>query len=118
VKDPTTSSDAKTWFTKAAVYLTLQELPEYEASNPAEEGIAALKKALELDPKLADKNESVPLLVRAGFHTFNEGVRAYNDNDFEKSLIALNTTFEFFGKESDNKFILQPVVDTIRAQAM
>lgn len=118
INDPSTSGDAKTWITKAAVYLTLQELPEYEASNPAAEGISALKKAFELDPKLADKNESIPLLVRAGFHTFNEGVRAYNDNDFQASLTALNTTFEFFGEEEDSRFLLQPVVDTIRAQAM
>lgn len=118
VNDPSTAGDAKTWFTKAAVYLTLQELPEYEPDNPADEGIAALRKAFELDPKLAEKDESTTMLVRAGFHTFNAGVRAYNDKAYQKSLEALNTTFEFFGKETDMRFILQPVVDTIRAQAM
>ena len=52
VANAETSGNAKTWMTKAGIYIGMQENAKLNADNPYREGIAALRKAFELDKSM------------------------------------------------------------------
>ncbi len=58
VNDESTKTNAKAWFTKATVYMALQENPQTSADKPFKEGLTALNKAIELDKKYATDEKS------------------------------------------------------------
>jgi hypothetical protein len=117
VADPSTAGNAKAWYSKANIYFTLQGNENFSAQNPYKEALTALNKSFELDPKLKDDQETTILLVNGGFYTFNNGVDDYNDSKFDVAYIDFTSTLDLLGKKKEQRFILYPSVDTIRAQS-
>ena len=115
--DPSTSNDAKTWLTKANIYFAMQEVESLASTNPYLEGVTALKKAIELNPKLEKDGEIIKLLYQGGVYAFNSGINYYNSSDFKSSYSSFAHSISLLGSEPDKKFILYPSADTIRSQA-
>lgn len=117
VADESTKENAKAWFTKAAVYMSMQENEATSSGDPYLESVAALEKAFTLDKKYENDPEALPVIIRGAFYAFNNGVNTYNDSKYEAALHSFSTTIALLGADKDKRFIMQPVVDTIRAQA-
>lgn len=115
--DPTTSTDAKTWLSKANIYFAMQEIESLATTNPYIEGVAALKKAIELNPKLENDNDVTKLLFQGAISAFNNGINAYNTSDFQGSYTSFATTIDLLGPEKNKKFSSYPTADTVRSQA-
>jgi len=117
VANPDTKDNAKAWYTKAAVYIAMQENESLKTGNPYAAGVEALKKCFALDKKYATDPESVPVIIRGAYYAFNDGVNAYNSSQFEPSLKAMGDALFLLGPDKDKRFSAQPAADTIRAQA-
>lgn len=116
VKDPSTSEDAKTWISKAIIYMNMQEVESLNSENPYLEAQKSLKKAMELDPKLNNDDDVVRLSYQGALYSFNDGVNFYNESKFEKSYESFANAISYLGEEKSKRFNKYPV-DTIRAQA-
>ncbi|KAA5536311.1 hypothetical protein F0919_01185 [Taibaiella lutea] len=118
VTNPDTKDKPETWLTKAGIYIGMQENPNLNADEPYKEGIAALNKAIELNPKLSTDEKVVNLLVNAAFHSFNDGVKTYNQSHYSDAYGLFKQSKTLLGEDKDKRFQAVPVVDTIRAQAV
>lgn len=117
VNDESTKTNAKAWFTKASVYMAMQENAQTNADKPFKEGVAALNKAIELDKKYATDNQAISLLANGAFHYYNEGIATYNESKYEDSYNSFKAGSEMIGADKDKRFAAMPIVDTIRAQS-
>lgn len=117
VANAETSGNAKTWMTKAGIYIGMQENAKLNADNPYREGIAALRKAFELDKKLTTEQDAVSLTANAAYYSYNDGINVYNDSKFDKAYELFKTGSELLGPDKDKRFILIPDVDTVRAKS-
>lgn len=115
--DPSTSDKDKTWLTKANIYFAMQEVASLASTNPYLEGLTALNKAIELNPKLGNEPDVTKLLFQGGVYAFNSGINAYNTSDFKESYASFSKSLSLLGTEKDKKFSSYPTADTIRAQA-
>jgi predicted Zn-dependent protease len=118
VNHPDTKDKPQTWETKAGIYIGMQENAKLNADNPYQQGIEALKKATELDPKWASSEQAVNLIANAGFYSFNDAVKTYNQSHYNEAYKLFQQTKTLLGEEKDKRFILMPIIDTIRAQAV
>jgi hypothetical protein len=117
VNDPTTKDNGKTWFTKAAIYMGMQENQQLNADHPYKEGISALKKAFELDQKLQSEEKVPNMLANGAFYYYNQGIQTYNNSKYGEAYNLFKSGAELLGQDKDKRFALIPVVDTIRAQS-
>lgn len=121
VNDESTKANAKAWFTKAAVYMAMQENPQTNADKPYKEGIVALNKAIELDKKYASDDKAISLLANGAFYYYNDGIAAYNESGSESKYEDAYNNFkagaDLTGADKDKRFATMPIVDTIRAQS-
>ena len=115
--NPETSNNAKTWFTKAGIYIGMQENEKLNADNPYREGIVALKKAFELDKKLSADQEAVSVTANGAYYSYNDGINVYNNSKFGEAYELFKAGSELLGADKDKRFILIPDVDTIRAKS-
>lgn len=115
--NPETSGNAKTWMTKAGIYIGMQENAKLNADNPYREGITALKKAFELDKKLVNEQDAITLTANAAYYAYNDGINIYNDSKFGKAYETFKVSSDLLGPDKDKRFILIPDVDTVRAKA-
>lgn len=118
VNNPDTKDKPQTWETKAGVYIGMQENAKLNADNPYLQGIEALKKAIEMDPKWSTSEQAVNLTANAGFHSFNDAVKTYNASHYNEAYKLFQQTKNLLGEDKDKRFILMPIIDTIRAQAV
>src|SRR5690606_30523810 len=81
------------------------------------EGVSALQKAMELNPKLEKNEDVIKLIYQGAIHAFNNGINYYNSSDFKSSYNSFTTSISLLGNEPDKKFNVYPTADTIRAQA-
>jgi tetratricopeptide (TPR) repeat protein len=117
VSHPDTKDKPETWLTKAGIYIGMQENPKLNADNPYREGIAALKKAIELNKKLESDQQVVNLLANGAFYSYNDGINTYNKSKFPEAYALFKDGQELLGPDKDKRFILMPVIDTIRTQS-
>lgn len=118
VKDPSTKDEAKTWFVKASVYVSLQGNSAVSAGKPYMESYEALQKAFALDGSYPSKPEAIPVIVRTGFYAFNDGINAFNKSQYDSALNSMSRVFALFGRQADKRFADHKDVDTIRAQSL
>lgn len=114
---PDTKDKPETWLTKAGIYIGMQENPKLNADNPYREGVTALKKAMELNKKLESDQQVVNLLANGAFYSYNDGINVYNKSDFPLAYTLFKQGQELLGPDKDKRFVLMPVIDTIRAQS-
>ncbi len=95
MENPTTSKKPKALFAKAQIYFTLQNQDKYKSQNPYEEG---LKAAMELVKTKADYEKEFvdQLLLQGGFLTYNDGVKAYNNKDYDKAVALMKRVSEIY----------------------
>lgn len=117
VNDESTKANAKAWFTKAVVYMAMQENQQTNADKPFKEGLAALNKAIELDKKYATDNQATSLLANGSFYYYNDGIATYNESKYEDAYNNFKAGSELTGADKDKRFAATPMVDTIRAQS-
>jgi len=118
VNHPDTKDKPQTWETKAGIYIGMQENEKLNADNPYLQGIEALKKAAEMDPKWATGSAAISLTANAGFYSYNNGVNTYNKNQYSEAYKLFSQTKDLLGEDKDKRFVLMPIIDTIRAQAV
>jgi tetratricopeptide (TPR) repeat protein len=110
VLDESTKDNSKAWFTKAAVYITMMDIPSMAENAPYKEGVTALKKALELDKKIANEEQFPAVIVNGAYFYYNDGAYAMNasrnaeaHDNFKEAYNLLN--FENGKLAKDNKQI-------------
>ncbi len=116
VAHPDTKDNAKTWFTKAGIYIGMQEFSALNADLPYREGLAALKKAFELDKKLESDDQTPAMLANSAFYSYNDGIQTYNNARYGEAFERFKAGAELLGPDKDKRFMLMPIIDTIRAQ--
>src|ERR1700748_1274767 len=62
-----TKDKPETWQVKAGIYIGMQGNPKLYADNPYKEGLAALKKAIELNPKLSADPQIIQMTANGAF---------------------------------------------------
>lgn len=115
--DESTKANAKTLFTKAGIYLGMQNSTQLNADNPYKEGIHALKEAMTLDKKYEKEGQTYNLLANAAFYFYNDGISTYNRNEYDAAYNLFKEGADLLGPDKDKRFMLMPVIDTIRAQS-
>jgi len=118
VNNPDTKDKPETWLTKAGIYIGMQENPKLNADDPYKEGISALKKAMELNPKYNTDPQVIQLLVAGSFYDFNTGINQFNKGQYPLAYSTFKESADLLGPDKDKRFILTPMVDTIRAKAI
>lgn len=116
--NPDTKDKPDTWQTKAGIYIGMQENPKLNADNPYKEGIVALNKAIELNPKLSTDEQVINMLANASFYSFNDGIKLYNESHYSDAYALFNQSKTLLGEDKDKRFASMPIIDTIRAQAI
>jgi hypothetical protein len=111
-----TKDNADAWFTKAAVYIGMQDQSELNADQPYREGIVAIKRAFELNKKLENNDQAPMMLANAAFFAYNDGIQHYNNSKFSEAYEYLKSGADILGPDKDRRFITIPIIDTIRAQ--
>lgn len=82
---PESKDKPKTLFVKAQVYMSLQGVDKYKASNPYREGLQTALKLVEVKPDY-EKSTVDQLLIIGGYSYYNDGVKAYNDKKFADAV--------------------------------
>ena len=106
IKDPTTSVDAKTWLTRANIYLSIYNSPLPMFKNLAPDGVdvakASLAKVKELDTKNELKEDVAKANVNLVQALYSSGAALYTDKKYAEAAKAFEATFTL-NKELGNK---------------
>ncbi|MBK9358227.1 MAG: tetratricopeptide repeat protein [Bacteroidales bacterium] len=90
IADPTTMSDAKTWFYRGNIYLQIHmsDKPEYKNLDPdaLEKAYESYKKLLELDTKKEFYTEAIQNIFVISEQLYNQGVKHFSASEFDKAL--------------------------------
>jgi Tfp pilus assembly protein PilF len=116
---PETKEKPKALFAKAQIYLTLQTVDKYKASNPYREASQALIKLVEVKPDYEKANVD-QMLVGAAFMYYNEGVKVYNDRNFVESAEIMKNVVRIHDLGGGKRFDGSPYkksFDTVSADA-
>lgn len=116
-QNPETKDKPETWITRAGIYIGMQDNDKLNADNPYREGIVSLKKAIELNKKAESEADVVNMIANAAFFSYNDGINTYNQNKFDEAYALFRQSVDLLGPDKDKRFVLMPVIDTIRAQS-
>ncbi len=117
VEDASTQDNGKAWFTKAAVYMAMQETQAFGSSNPYLEALSALKKSAALDKKMVSDEQFPNLLSIGAFYSFNDGVNAMNNGKYADAFDFFKETNTLFGWDNNRFFKDNVQIDSIAARA-
>ncbi|WP_118976141.1 tetratricopeptide repeat protein [Taibaiella koreensis] len=112
-----TKGNAQVWMTRAGVYIGMQDNEQLRETMPYREGIESLKKAFELDKKLVNEPDAINLTANGGFFAYNDGISTYNNNKYKEAYDIFQKGLDILGPDKDKRFVLVPVMDTVRAQS-
>lgn len=118
VVNPDTKDKPETWETKAGIYIGMQGNPKLYADNPYKEGLAALKKAIELNPKLSADPQVIQMTANGAFYGYNDGINDFNNQKYAEAYTTFKESADLLGPDKDKRFVLMPIVDTIRAKSI
>lgn len=100
-----TKDEAKTWYYRGNIYLSLHltEKEEYMnlADNPLEISLESYKKALELDEKDKFKDDINDRLKYVSEQYFNKGVNEYKSKEYENASASFEKAAELVKKYKD-----------------
>ncbi len=118
---PETKDKPKALFVKAQVYMGMQMIEKYKASNPYREGAQALLKLVDVKPDY-EKTMVDQLLLFGGFFYYNDGVKAYNDKKYSEAIEYMKNVVAIRGIGGGKRFDkFQPAeqkkFDTVAAEA-
>jgi len=92
---PETREKPKALFAKAQIYYMLQESDKYKPTNPYREALQATIKLAEVKPDY-EKATVDNMLIRGGFLSYNDGVKAYNDKKYTESVELMKTVVKVY----------------------
>jgi len=118
VAHPDTKDNADAWLTKAGIYIGMQANPKLNADNPYKEGVAALNKALELNPKLSTDETFINLTIRAADGAYRAAIDPYNTAHYSEAFDHFKQAKTLLGEDGDSRFKSMPDIDTVRANAV
>lgn len=117
-QDPTTASSAAAWFAKAAALVGSMQVVELAQERPYLEGAKAFAKALELDPKIVDKEAGAEnIILNLGYYNYNDGNRSFNQQKFDESYEHFQNTVNYLAGNNAKRFKGRLEIDTIVANA-
>jgi len=106
IKDPVTSVDAKTWLTRANIYLSIYNSPLPVFKNLAPDGVdvakASLAKVKELDTKNELKEDVAKANVNLVQALYSSGAALYTEKKYVEAAKAFEATYTL-NKELGNK---------------
>lgn len=117
INDPETKDKPDTWFTRAGIYVGMQEIPALNGDNPYREGVAAIKKAIELKKSLESDADMIRIIANAAFYSYNDGIGVYNNSKYGEAFNLFKQSTDLLGPDKDKRFATMPVMDTVRAQS-
>ena len=117
---PEINEKPKTLYVKAQIYLSLQTLDKYKATNPYRDAAQALLKLVQVKPRYEKETVDISLLNCAFFY-FNDGVRAFNNKQYPEAIDYLTNAVKICGLEDGKRFRESPSakqLDTVTANAV
>ena len=104
-QDPTTSEAVATWLLKTQIYvqLAMTDNPDYMnlAENPVRIADDAASKALSLSPSSLEVIQIQQMIMVISELTYNDGVKAFNDDNFLSASSNFLRSFELTQKLGD-----------------
>lgn len=116
VTNPETEKDPGAWDTRSLVYLALQQQPGNEEAKYYQEASKSLKKVIELKPTY-QKEDINKKLIAVAQYSFNDGIRAYQKQDFNGAYDFFNEVGSIYNLDGGQRFSGNKVFDTIAHQA-
>ncbi len=116
---PEVNEKSKTLYVRAQVYVSLQTLDKYKASNPYREAAQALFKLIQIKPRYEKETVDISL-INCAFFYFNDGVRAYNNRNFAEAIDYLGNVIKICNLDDGKRFRESPgakQLDTVAANA-
>jgi len=115
--DASTKDNSKTWYTKAAIYVAMQETQGLSADKPYREGMQAMQKALELDKKISSEEQFNSIMVNGAFYYFNDGVSTMNNGNYAEGYNNFKQAADFLYFDNGKLLKDNKAVDTMAAKA-
>ena len=117
ILDPSTKDNSSAWFTKAAIYVTMQETQGLSAGKPYREGMQAMQKALELDKKTSSEEQFNSIMVNGAFYYFNDGVATMNNGNYAEGYGYFKQSGDFLYFDNGKLLKDNKAVDTMASKA-
>jgi hypothetical protein len=120
--NPQTSEKPKALMAKAQIYFMLQESDKYKAGNPYREGLQSAIKLAEVKPDY-EKETVDNMLLRGGFLSYNDGVKAYGEKNYTEAVELMRTVVKVHDLGAGGKHFTkltanyQKQFDTVAADA-
>jgi Tetratricopeptide repeat len=118
---PETKEKPKALLAKAMIYISLQGVEKYKATNPYREGTQALFKLIELKPDY-ERSSVDQLLAVAAYLYYNDGAKAYNDKKLDEAAECMKNVVKIHNMDGGKRFDKLPEgyqkkMDTVAAAA-
>ncbi len=116
IEDPSTATNADVWYTRAKVYAKASTIVENNAKE-IQIGSESLAKALELNPKIASKNDDYNLVaLELAIGNYNVGLAKFNAANYSEAYTAFGNVSVIAGEAQNKKMTeIYPMIDTIRS---
>lgn len=115
IADASTSSNADAWYTRAKVYSNAASLTENNTKD-IETGTESLAKALELNPKIATKEDYTMVALQLGVGNYNAGLTKYNSANYSEAYKIFGNVPKLLGEAPNKKMNeIYPSIDTIKS---
>lgn len=116
-QDPTTATQAASWFAKAAALTGMMQVESLQETSPYVEGTKAFIKAYELDKKFVENQSGVEgLVINNGFYFYNDGIHNFNSQKNQEAYDDFENSKYFLAGNFAKKFVGNKQIDTIVAQ--
>lgn len=116
VNDPSTKDNAKAWFTRGNIYMTMQNEPSKNANSPYREAATSFMKAAQLDAKY-EKDAVTQALMVSAYNYYNDAVGAFNKKNYDLSFQLAKSTVDIHDMEGGKRFASKSF-DTVSAGAL
>ncbi len=116
VNNPDTKDNAKAWYTRGNIYMSMQNEPGKNANSPYREAATSYMKVAQLDAKY-EKDAVTQGLIVAAYNYYNDAVVAFNKKDYEQSMQLSKNTIDIHDMEGGKRFASKSF-DTVSASAL
>lgn len=117
IKDDKTKNDAKTWQTRAEVYMNMNHNEKLSSVQHTYTATESLKKAVTLDDKISRDPNYAQTKFQLGIDFYNIAVKSYQNSDYKQAFTEFKEINEVLKEDRPNMFKDFPMVDTVRSQA-
>lgn len=119
LQDPKNAKDAETWYYKAAIYMLMQEVPQFSSTGPYKVAYESLDKAISLNKKKTLEIEGAKnLILNNGFYAYNDGIQNLNTNKYKEATTNFAATYDLLNMDNGATFKEMKQIDTIKASAL